>query len=142
MLKIKLVQKLIIQHRALSKTITWRLVASILTISIVYLLTHNLILALSVIGIEFITKMILYYFHEKSWSYNNRPKKGSQLRSFIKTVTWRILASLDTFVILFIILKEPILASSGAGLEVIAKSIAYYIHERIWDDFRLEKVRE
>ena len=129
-------ENFILKHRVLSKTITWRLVASILTIAIVYLLTHNLILAFSVIGIEFLTKMILYYFHEKGWSYSNRPKKGSQLRSFIKTVTWRIVASLDTFIILFLILKEPIIAGSGAFIEVIAKSAGYYFHERIWDKYR------
>jgi len=130
----------IIKHRALSKTITWRITASFLTIAIVYALTHNLMLAVSVIGIEFFTKIVLYFLHEKGWSFSNKPKKGTQLRSLIKTITWRVLASLDTFVILYLILKEPIIASSGAGAEVVAKSIVYYIHERIWNNFRLERI--
>lgn len=129
-------KELIIKHRALAKTITWRITASFLTIAIVYILTGKFWLGLSIVGIEFFTKILLYYLHEKGWSFSNKPKKGTQIRSFIKTVTWRILASLDTFMILLIILKEPIIAGSGAGIEVVAKSTGYYLHERIWNKYR------
>jgi len=129
-------KNVIIKHRALSKTITWRITASILTTAIVYVLTGNLLICISVIGIEFFTKMLLYYVHEKGWSFSDKPKKGTQIRSLLKTITWRILASLDTFIILFIILKEPFIAGSGAGIEIIAKSSGYYLHERIWNKYR------
>lgn len=129
----------LLKHRALTKTITWRILASILTILIVFILTGRLLVGFSIVGIEFFTKMLLYYLHEKGWSFSERPRKGTQIRSFVKTVTWRILASLDTFIILFIILKEPIVAGSGAGIEIIAKSTAYYLHERIWNKFRLKE---
>ena len=130
----------IIKHRAISKTISWRITASIITIVIVYLVTGNELLAISVIGIEFFTKMILYYVHEKLWNFLNQPRKGTRIRSFIKTVTWRIIASMDTVVILLILTRKPSYAALGAFLEIISKSIAYYIHERIWNNFRIEKI--
>ncbi|MCF7815255.1 MAG: DUF2061 domain-containing protein [Candidatus Cloacimonetes bacterium] len=136
-----MINKFLLKHRALAKTITWRIAASFLTIAIVFILTSRLLIGLSVVGIEFFTKMLLYYLHEKGWSFSNRPRKGTQIRSFLKTITWRILASLDTFIILFIILKEPVIAGSGAGIEIIAKSSGYYLHERIWNKYRLEEIK-
>ena len=42
-------------------------------------------------------------------------------RSILKTLTWRITASLDTFVIAWIIAGDWKMGGSIAGIEVIAK---------------------
>ena len=52
---------------ALLKTVSWRIVGTLDTMFISYLLTGNLNVALSLGGIEIITKIILYYFHERAW---------------------------------------------------------------------------
>lgn len=52
---------------SLLKTITWRLLGTIDTMLISYLLTGQLGVALSIGGIEVISKMILYYLHERLW---------------------------------------------------------------------------
>ena len=54
-------------------------------------------------------------------------------RSLLKTVTWRITASLDTFIIAWIITGDWKIGGSIAGIEVITKMIIYYFHERIWN---------
>jgi len=97
-------------------------------------------LALSVIGIEVLTKSLLYYAHEKGWSLTDSPKKGTKKRSVFKTVTWRIVASLDTLIIILFFTGEPLCATSATGLEIILKTIFYYLHERIWNHFRLETI--
>jgi len=54
--------------RSLAKTISWRIVGTLDTIVISWLITGTLSLALSIGLIELITKMTLYFFHERIWN--------------------------------------------------------------------------
>ena len=54
-------------------------------------------------------------------------------RSLFKAISWRVIASLDTFLISFIITGRFDWATSIAIFEIITKSIIYYFHERIWN---------
>ncbi|WP_245422396.1 DUF2061 domain-containing protein [Alsobacter soli] len=49
------------------KAATWRLVAAADTFVVTYLVTGSLGWAGSVVGIEVLTKMALYYGHERAW---------------------------------------------------------------------------
>jgi len=53
-------------------------------------------------------------------------------RSVIKALSWRLTASLDTFVISFIVTGKVTLAGSITAIELITKIGLYYFHERIW----------
>ena len=53
-------------------------------------------------------------------------------RSIIKTLTWRVLASLDTFAIAWAITGNWLAGASIAGIEVVTKIGFYYLHERAW----------
>lgn len=61
--------------RSLIKTISWRFFATITTAAIVYAFTGRLNIALAVGGIEVILKLILYYFHERTWNKISYGKK-------------------------------------------------------------------
>jgi len=126
-------KKFILKNRAMVKTISWRIIASVLTIAIIYALSRDIIAAISIVGVEFFTKMLLYWVHEKGWSFINKPVKGSKLRSLIKTASWRVIASIDTLVLVLLVTKEPVWAGSAALIESIAKTIGYYFHERAWN---------
>tara|TARA_B100001971_G_scaffold129103_1_gene119108 strand:+ start:164905 stop:165111 length:207 start_codon:yes stop_codon:yes gene_type:complete len=54
--------------RSVVKTISWRLTGTADTILISYLLTNSLEIAASIGGIELVTKMLLYYLHERVWA--------------------------------------------------------------------------
>lgn len=54
--------------RSLLKTISWRAVGTLATVAISYALTGTLALAFSIGGIELVSKMILYFFHERAWN--------------------------------------------------------------------------
>ena len=54
-------------------------------------------------------------------------------RSLAKAVTWRTIGTFDTFVLSWLITKEPITAGAIASLEVITKTFLYYFHERGWN---------
>ena len=58
-------------------------------------------------------------------------KHVEKKRHIAKTLTWRILATSDTFIIAWLITGE-INWAAIAGVEVITKIILYYVHERAW----------
>lgn len=56
------------QARSITKTFSWRVVATLTTIILVYSFTGELTIAASVGGIEVFLKLFLYYVHERLWS--------------------------------------------------------------------------
>jgi uncharacterized membrane protein len=54
--------------RSLVKTISWRIIGTLDTVLISWLITGTLALAFSIGLIELITKMALYFFHERAWN--------------------------------------------------------------------------
>jgi len=55
------------KRRSIMKTISWRICATTTTMLIVYIFTRRLELSLGVGLVEAVSKMILYYFHERAW---------------------------------------------------------------------------
>ena len=62
--------------------------------------------------------------------------KSKVSRSLTKTITWRILATSDAFLIAWLITGKWSWAGAIAGIEVITKMFLYYGHERIWDKIK------
>ena len=56
----------------------------------------------------------------------------SQSRHIAKTLTWRVLATTDTFLIAWFITGETTWAAGIASVEVLTKMFLYYAHERVW----------
>lgn len=56
-------------------------------------------------------------------------------RAFAKTITWRVTATVDTFLISLLVTGSLGWAGSIAGLEVLTKMALYYGHERAWARF-------
>ncbi|MCK0161767.1 DUF2061 domain-containing protein [Allomuricauda sp. F6463D] len=54
--------------RSIVKSISWRVVGTLDTILISWLVTGTLSLALSIGLVELVTKMVLYFFHERIWN--------------------------------------------------------------------------
>jgi len=72
---------------------------------------------------------------------NRHYTKDSPFRSLAKAISWRLIATLTTFVITFIIFKRYTdktyleafeTATFVAIFEIIAKLLFYYLHERLW----------
>jgi uncharacterized membrane protein len=53
-------------------------------------------------------------------------------RSLAKAVSWRTAATIDTFIISFLVTGKASLAGTIAGVEIVTKIIIYYLHERAW----------
>lgn len=55
-------------YRSLVKTISWRLLGTMDTMIVSFLVTGSLVMAASIGSVELFTKMLLYYFHERAWN--------------------------------------------------------------------------
>ena len=116
--------------RHLAKTITWRLVGTLDTILLSWVITGNPFTGLKIGLAEVVTKMVLYYFHERIWV---KARIGdSRKRHLIKTVTWRVLGTMDTILLSWVISGNPLTGLKIGLAEVITKMILYYFHERSW----------
>ncbi len=54
------------------------------------------------------------------------------LKSVIKSVSWRIVGTIDTMIISYFITGRVTVALSIGSIEVITKTVLYYFHERLW----------
>ncbi len=58
--------------------------------------------------------------------------KVTKLRSILKTISWRIVGTLDTMCLGWIITGSPLVGLKIGALELFTKMILYYLHERLW----------
>lgn len=58
--------------------------------------------------------------------------RESHLRSVLKGVTWRVLATSTTVTIAYFITGDVKSALSIGGIEFFGKLALYYLHERAW----------
>ena len=65
--------------------------------------------------------------------------KSKARRSLVKTLSWRILATSETFLISWLITGTLSMAGAIAGIEVVTKMFLYYGHERIWNKIKWGK---
>jgi uncharacterized membrane protein len=122
--------------RHIAKTITWRIVGTIDTIILSWIISGNPYIGLKIGFAEVITKMILYYLHERAWFRINLSRDGiileSKKRHIAKTFTWRLVGTMDTMIIAWIISGNPLTGLKIGFAEVITKMLLYYFHERAW----------
>lgn len=128
------------RKRHLAKTITWRIIGTIDTILLGWLLTGELKYGVSIGFLELMTKMVLYYLHERAW-YNWKflNQTNSQIRHILKTITWRVVGTIDTILLGWFVTGHAEIGFTIGGFELITKMLLYYFHERIWyrSDFGL-----
>lgn len=53
-------------------------------------------------------------------------------RTIIKTLSWRVMATIATFLVSYVISSDISIASGIAGTQIFIHTFLYYIHERAW----------
>jgi uncharacterized membrane protein len=64
------------RKKSLSKAISWRVLATLTTMIISYFITGRIAYALSIGSLEFVFKIVLYYFHERLWGFSHLKTKA------------------------------------------------------------------
>ncbi len=65
--------------------------------------------------------------------FSNKHGKDSNAKSLLKSISWRIVGTIDTIIISYFITGEFVMALSIGSVEVFSKIILYYFHERVWE---------
>lgn len=122
--------------RHIAKAVTWRIVGTIDTMILAWIISGDPMVGLQVGFAEVVTKMILYYIHERVWFKVNLSKGGkileSRKRHIAKAVTWRFFGTMDTMLLAWLISGNPLTGMKIGLAEVVTKMFLYYLHERIW----------
>lgn len=126
-----LAKKIDSHGRAITKAVSWRIIGTLDTFLWSWLITHQPVSAASIASTEVLTKIGLYYVHERLWRLV-KFKPDSHIRSAIKAFTWRFIGTMDTFLLSLLFTGSPKWAFSIAGAEVLTKIFLYYLHERAW----------
>ncbi len=58
--------------------------------------------------------------------------KEAHSRSLLKAISWRVLGSIDTFLLSWLFTSNVTAAGAIASTEVLTKMVLYYLHERAW----------
>ena len=54
--------------RSMAKAVSWRIAGSLDTVMLSWLFTQQLTTAIAIGSTEIVTKIVLYYFHERLWN--------------------------------------------------------------------------
>lgn len=68
-------------------------------------------------------------------TYEQDAQSEKPIRSVVKAISWRVVGTIDTLVVSYLILGDGKLgeASAIAGVDFITKMVLYFAHERVWN---------
>jgi uncharacterized membrane protein len=55
------------------------------------------------------------------------------IRSLLKAISWRIVATLTTMLLVLVFTGNLVLSGEVGIVELVVKIAAYYLHERAWN---------
>ena len=67
---------------------------------------------------------------------DNKQSSEKVKRSLAKTISWRVIGTLDTLILSWIIVGEVKTAAAIASVEFVTKMILYFFHERAWNNIK------
>ncbi|MCH2192807.1 DUF2061 domain-containing protein [Kordia sp.] len=77
--------------------------------------------------------MILNQIIRNKSDYRTDISSEKPLRSFLKSISWRIVGTLDTILISWLVTGTLEMAFTIGSIEMITKMILYFFHERLWN---------
>jgi uncharacterized membrane protein len=130
------------RYRSFVKGISWRIVGTIDTMIISYFYTSSPLSALKIGMTEVLTKIVLYYVHERIYFKTFGDKVGQRKISLVKGITWRFVGSIDTILISWIYTGDPMIGLKIGATEFLTKVVLYYLHERVWNKIKIGTIVE
>ncbi|PKA99147.1 putative membrane protein [Flavobacteriaceae bacterium MAR_2009_75] len=65
--------------------------------------------------------------------FSEDKKSEKPIRSVAKAVSWRVIGTLDTLLISYLLTGEVAIAASIASIDFVTKMFLYFVHERVWN---------
>lgn len=135
--------------RSVVKTLTVRVLFTSSHVLNGFIVTGTLAAAAKIATLATLINMFLFWAHERVWNFlqwNRKPGKKDSLffveghpRTISKSITWRLLITINNFMIPYLTTGSWKQAAAFLGLATLFNVIIYYSHERIWNLVRWGK---
>jgi uncharacterized membrane protein len=66
--------------------------------------------------------------------------RASIKRQLLKTISWRVIGTIDTFILSWFISGDLKVGLSIGLVEIVTKMIFYFLHERAWNKIMLNRI--
>ncbi len=86
-----------------------------------------------------IIDQVIFSKNEAKESFKEDKTSEKPLRSIMKALSWRVIGTIDTLVVSYILTGEVVLAVSIASIDFLTKLVLYFFHERIWNSIKWGK---
>lgn len=86
-----------------------------------------------------ITDQLIIKNEKEQSTYTKDSASESPKRSIVKSISWRIVGTLDTILISWVVTGTLSLAFSIGLVELVTKMVLYFFHERIWNSIKWGK---
>ncbi|KPM32420.1 Hypothetical protein I595_836 [Croceitalea dokdonensis DOKDO 023] len=80
-----------------------------------------------------VTEQLIVTSERGKTTYSKDKASESPKRSIAKSISWRVIGTLDTIIISWIVTGTLSLAFSIGFIELVTKMMLYFFHERIWN---------
>ena len=131
------------RFRSILKAISWRILGSIDTILLSFIVAGNPISAFKIGFSELLSKMFLYYAHERIWQkWIINVSNLSNKIILVKSLSWRFFGTIDTILLGWFYTESLTTGLTIGFLELFTKILLYYVHEKIWMSIPRGKMRK
>lgn len=72
-------------------------------------------------------------------TYNEDVVSEKPIRSVAKALSWRLVGTIDTMVVSYLVIGKLDVASLIASVDFVTKMVLYFFHERIWNSVKWGK---
>jgi len=83
--------------------------------------------------------MILSQNIENKNSFSEDKTSEKPIRSVVKSLSWRVIGTLDTILISWLVTGALTVAFSIGAIELLTKMVLYFFHERVWNAIKWGK---
>lgn len=118
------------QKRHIVKAISWRLIGTLDTFLVALIISSDISIGAALSLIDLIVKFLAYYIHERLW-FSSKIISASK-RHVLKTISWRLIASIFTLIIAYLVSGNATVGIQISTSETISKLLLYYFHEKVW----------
>ena len=133
--------------RSIYKTISIRIWFTLSHMLNGFIISGSWTVGAAIAGWKAVTGTILYWMHERIWNvpqwgrFEKMKKKFTEghRRTIGKSITWRIIITISNFLIPYLTTGSWKMALAFTGVATILNIIVYYVHERVWNIFDIDK---
>ncbi|MDN3608274.1 DUF2061 domain-containing protein [Vibrio ostreicida] len=115
----------------MKKTLTFAAIHFSIAFTVAYLLTGDILIGGLIAMIEPMVNTVAFYFHERVWLHLPQLRKLARSAA-VKTTSFAVVHYSVAFGVAYVLTGSWWVGGIMAAIEPSINTVAYYVHERIW----------